>query len=174
SESYVILGSRSQEELPEYFAALRIESEHASLATLEVPARIADEHFAVPCDRRRRHRLAELRIGDSRLPEPLAGFEVISQDTSVLGATKQHAVQVRGAPVSGQKRGGIILVRTPIYGTGCGIQRENIVHGGTDQRALHHEQASLKRGESPEVVCTENFQPGNIRRVDLVKRRVPI
>ena len=49
-----------------------------------------------------------------RFPQALAGLEVIGQHPPVLGATKQHAVQVGGAAVGRQKAGRVDLARAPI------------------------------------------------------------
>ena len=96
----------NQKELPDDLAGLRVERVHAPLAALEVSARIADEDEAVPGNRGRRHRLAAFRVRDGRFPDSLAGLEVIGQHPPVLGAAKQHAVQVGGARLAGRRLGG--------------------------------------------------------------------
>ena len=50
--------------------------------------------------------LAHFRVRDRRFPNSLAGLEVIGQHAPVLGAAKQHAVQVGGAAIGRQKAGG--------------------------------------------------------------------
>jgi hypothetical protein len=106
SADHVALGFGNQKELPDDLAGLRVEREHVPFPTLEVAARIADEDEAVPGNRCRRHRLAMFRVRDRRFPNSLAGLEVISQHPPVLGAAEQHAVQIGGASVGGQKGGG--------------------------------------------------------------------
>ena len=119
---------------------------------LEVAARIADEDQAVPGDRGRRHRLAMFRVRDSRFPHPLASLEVIGQHSPVLGAAKQHAVQVGGASVGRQKGRRIVLVRAPIFGASRRVEGENIELGCADQRVVHHDQAGLEGGELVDVI----------------------
>jgi hypothetical protein len=49
-----------------------------------VAAGVADEDESVPGDRRARDELAPVRVDDRRLPDALAGLEVIGQDPPVL------------------------------------------------------------------------------------------
>ena len=116
----------NQKELPDDLAGLRVQREHVALPAFEVAARVADIDEAVGGDRRRRNRLAMFRVRDRRCPDSLAGLEVIGQHPPVLGAAKQHAVQVGGASVGRQKGGGIVLVGTPVHGASRRIERENI------------------------------------------------
>jgi hypothetical protein len=111
---------------------------------LEVSASVADEDEALPGDRCRRHVFAFFRVPDRRLPEPLAGYEVIGKHAPVLGPTEQPAVEVGGAAIGRQNVGRIFLVRAPVLGAGRGVDRENIEFGRTDERALHHDQAGLE------------------------------
>ena len=97
------------------------------------------------------------RVRDRRCPNSLAGLEVIGQHPPVLGAAKQHAVQVGGASVGRQKSGGIVLVRSPVLGASRRIERENIEFGRADQRVVHHDQAGLEGGELIDVVSAQNL-----------------
>ena len=103
SADRVALDFGNQKELPDDLASFRVEREHVALPALEVPARVADEDEAVRGDRGRRHRLAKFRVRDCRLPNSLASLEIIGQHPPVLGAAKQHAIHVGGAPVGRQK-----------------------------------------------------------------------
>src|SRR5580704_2000485 len=141
-------------EFPNDLARLGVERVHAPLAALEVAAGIADEDEALPGDRRRGHTFALCRIRYLRLPETLAGLEVICEHPTVVGPAEQHAVEVGRAPIGWQNVGRIFLVRAPVLGAGRGIDRENIEFGRADERALHHEQATLEARYSPGVVGT--------------------
>ncbi len=88
-----------EEELPDDLAGLSLERVDLALATLVVSAGIADVDEAIPCDRRRRYRLAAFRVADRRLPHLLARLEIEGQHPTVLGAAKQQAVHVGGATV---------------------------------------------------------------------------
>src|SRR5439155_8949288 len=65
---HVAFNLGGEEELPYDLAGLSFECVYLALAALEVSAGIADVDEAIPSDRRRRHRLAALRVGDGRLP----------------------------------------------------------------------------------------------------------
>ena len=106
SANHVAFDLGHHEELPEDLAGLGVERVHLSLAALEVATRVANVDDAVVRDGRRRHRLAMFRVRDGRFPNSLAGLEVIGEHPAVRGAAKQHAVQVGGAAVGGQKAGG--------------------------------------------------------------------
>ena len=151
----LVLGN--QKELPDDLAGLRVEREHVALRAFEVAARVADEDEAVGGDRRRRNQLATFRVRDRRFPNSLAGFEVIGQHPPVLGAAKQHAIQVGGASVGRQKSGGIVLVGTPVHGASRRIEGENIEFGGADQSVIHHDQAGLEGGIFIDVVSAQNL-----------------
>ena len=171
---HVALDLGHQEKFPDDLAGLSLEREHMSLAALEVSARIADVDQAVPGNRRRRHRLAVLRVGDRRLPQLLAGLEIEGQHAAVLRAAKQHAVHVGGTSIGRQERPGRIHVRAPVLGTSCGIDRENLELGGADQGVVHHDQSGFKGRDRVEVVRAQDLQVGDILGVDLVERRVTL
>jgi hypothetical protein len=83
-------------------------------------------------------------VRDRRLPEPLAGLEVIGEHPTVVGPAEQPAVEVGRAPIGRQNVGRIFLVRAPVLGAGRGVDRENIEFGRANERALHHDQARLE------------------------------
>ena len=172
--THVALGFGNQKELPDDLAGLRVERVHVPLAALEVAARIADEDEAVPGDRRRRHQLATFRVRDRRFPHSLAGLEVIGQHPPVLGAAKQHAIQVGGAAVGRQKAGRVVLARAPILGAGRRVEGENIEFGRADQSVLHHDQAGLEGSELTDVVGAQDLQLAGILRIDLAELRVTL
>ena len=125
--------------MPRNLAGLGVERIHTPLAAFEVAAGVADEDEAVPCDRRRRHTFALRRIRYRRLPEPLAGLEVIGQHPTVVGPAEQRDVEVGGAPIGRQNVGRIFLVGAPVLDAGRGVDRENIEFDRTDERPLHHD-----------------------------------
>ena len=119
--------------------------------------------------------LADFRVRDCRFPNSLAGFEVVSQHPPILGAAKQQAVHVGGAAIDRQKAGGfVVLMRAPILVAIGGVERENIMFGGADQGAVHHDRAGLEAGVLPGVVSAQNFQLADILRIDLAELRVTL
>ena len=114
------------------------------------------------------------RVPDGRFPNSLAGLEVIGQHPPVLGAAKQHAVQVGGASVRRQKAWGVVLVCSPILGASRRVERENIELRGADQRILHHDQAGLKGSELIDVISAQHFQLAGILRIDLAQLLVTL
>src|ERR1700734_814340 len=77
SAGQIALGLRHEEEFPDYLAGLGVESEHVPFSAFGVAAGVADEDEAVPGDRRGLDELAPARVGEHRLPDALAGLEVI-------------------------------------------------------------------------------------------------
>jgi hypothetical protein len=63
-------------------------------------------------------------------------------------------------------------VRAPILVAVGGVDREDIVFGGPDQRAVHLDQAGLEAGELLGVVSAQYLQPAGIPDVDLTELRV--
>ena len=116
----------------------------------------------------------KFHVRDGRFPNSLAGLEVVGEHPPVLGAAKQHAVQVGGAAVGGQKGRGIVLVRSPILGASRRVEGENIELGRADQGAFHHDQAGLEGLEPTDIVGAEDLEPADIRRIDLAERREPV
>jgi hypothetical protein len=72
-----------------------------ALPALGVAVRVADENQSVPGDRSGGDELARAPICNGRLPDSLAGVEVIGQYAPILGSAKQHAVEA-GRPSRGR------------------------------------------------------------------------
>ena len=58
----------------------------------------------------------------------------------------------------------------PIFVAIRGVEGENVVLGRSDQRVVHHDRSGLETSVLMRVVDTQNFQLGNIRRIDLAER----
>ncbi len=130
--------------MPHDLAGLGVQRVHVPFGALDVSAGVADKDEALPGDRRRWHVFALFRVRDRRLPEPLAGLEVIGQHASVLCAAEQHAVEVRRAAIGRQNVGRIFLVNAPVLGAGRRVDRENIEFCCADERALDHQKTALE------------------------------
>ena len=170
----VALGLGNQKEFPDDLAGLRVERVHATLGALEVSARIAHEDEPVPGNRCCRHDLVQFRVRDGRFPNSLAGLEVIGEHPAVLGAAKQHAVQVGGTAIRRHNVERIVLVRSPIQRAGRRVEREDVEHGRADQCVFHHDQTGLEGAVFTDVVSAQDLQLADILRIDLAELRVTI
>ena len=174
SAGRVALCPRNEKELPQDFAGLGVERVHAPLAALGVAARIADEDPPVPGDWSGGDELALGPVGDGRLPDSLAGLEVIGQHAPILGSAKQHPVEV-GRPAHGrQDRGRHVLARAPVLGAGRWVDRENVGEGGADQGSVDHDQTGFEARILLGVVGAEDLELADGPGVDLGERRVAV
>ena len=113
-------------------------------------------------------------VGDRRLPNSLAGLEVIGQHAPILGSAEQHAVEV-GRPAHGrQDRGRHVLARAPVLGAGRRVDRENVGQGGADQGSVDHDQTGFEARILLGVVGAEDLELADGPGVDLGERRVAV
>ena len=94
----------------------------------------------------------------ARLPNALSGFDVISEDAAVSGATKQQAVHVNSAAADGLRRGGLIIfVGTPVLMASCWINREYIELRRENQGIVDLDQAAVEACILTCVVGAQNL-----------------
>src|SRR5262249_4026622 len=135
---------------------------------LDVAPGIADENQAIPGDWSGRGALALAWVRDRRGPDALSGLEIVGENPAVLGAAEQHAIQIRRAAIDALRRGRlVILMRAPILATRRRIDRERVVLGDKNQRAVHLQQARRKAGVLPGIIRAENLEPVGVCSVDL-------
>ncbi len=174
SADRIALCPRNEKELPHDFAGLGVERVHTPLAALGVAARIADEDPPVPGDRSGGDKLALAAVGDGRLPDSLAGLEVIGQHAPILGSAKQHAVEVGRPTHRREDRGRHVLVRAPVLGAGRWVDRENVGQGGPNQGSVDHDQTGFEARILFGVVGAEDLELADGPGVDLGERRVSV
>ena len=163
-------------EVPHLLAGLGIVGSHEA-ADAVFAAVSADEDLAVDGGGRHRLAVAELRVGDLRLPDEAARLRVERHQLCVerrhedLVAVDGDAAIVRTAAV-GRDRPHLVLV-VPVLLAGLGVERVDVIEGRGDVHdAVDDDRSRLQRLLHLRLEDPSRMQLADVRRVDLLAGEV--